>query len=79
MASGCEWLPLVHPEEREQAVEFLRKVTDSPGQRSMVLRMVTRSGDFYFIDCKANPVQEPSGRAMLVVLICNDLSRLLDS
>lgn len=79
VAQGLAWLPLVHPEEREQAAEFLKAVSSRPGPRSMVLRMVTTDGRFYFIDCKANPVFDQAGKALLVVLICNDLSRLLDA
>lgn len=45
----------------------------------MVLRMLSARGVIYLIDCKANPVLDEAGSAKTIVLICNDLSKLLDS
>ena len=79
VASGVDWLRLVHPEEQRQAREFLRSIVVSASPRSMPLRLVSDNGNWYLIDCKANPVLDESGRTRLIVMICKDLSRLLES
>lgn len=76
---GAEWLRLVHPEEQVQARQFLDTVVSSGSSANMPLRMVTSGGAWYLIDCKANPVLDQSGKTGMIVLICKDLSRLLES
>ena len=76
---GAQWLRLVHPDEQRQARDFLQSIVASAAPGSMPLRLVSADGIWYLIDCKANPVLDESGRTRLVVMICKDLSRLLDS
>jgi len=76
---GAEWLRLVHPDEQRQARDFLHSIAASASPGSMPLRLVSANGIWYLIDCKANPVLDESGRTRLIVMICKDLSRLLDS
>ena len=73
------WLALVQPEDQQQAKDLLQAVVATGQPRSMVLRMVSARGVLYLIDCKANPVLDEAGATKTVVLICNDLSKLLDS
>ncbi len=77
--AGTQWLALVQPEDQQQAGALLQEVVTTGQPKSMVLRMVSARGVLYLIDCKANPVLDETGATKTVVLICNDISRLLDS
>lgn len=79
VSTGADWLRLVHAEERSQAGDFLLSVLTTGTSRSMPLRMVSATGTWYLIECKANPVLSEAGKAVMIVLICKDLSRLLNS
>ena len=79
VSPGAYWVELVHAEEQGQARDFLLSVATTGAARGMPLRMVSPGGTWYLIECKANPVLSQAGKVVMIVLICKDLSRLLNS
>ena len=72
-APGKPWLELVHPEDRDQARQFLDLFVYADTRERAPLRMLTASGACPVMECQRNTVWDDSRNVQMVVLILRDV------
>lgn len=72
-AEGADWLQLVHPEDRKQALAFLDLLSASPHSERVQLRVMPVASFAQLVECEGNPVHGDDGKLQMIVLLCRDL------
>lgn len=70
---GKPWLELVHPEDRDQARQFLDLSPYADTRERAPLRMLTASGACPVMECQRNTVWDDTQKVQMVVLILRDV------
>jgi PAS domain S-box-containing protein len=74
-APGRDWLELVHPDDRPDAIQYLGRITAAPtdAREGVNLRMRTRNGAWRAMECRGNTVWDERGYLQMLVLILRDI------
>jgi PAS domain S-box-containing protein len=72
-APGKPWVALVHPEDRDQARQFLDLSAYADIRERAPLRMLTASGAYPVMECQRNTVWDGARKVQMVVLILRDV------
>ena len=67
------WLELVHPEDRDQARQFLDLFATAGTRERVHLRLLTASGASPVMECQGNTVWDDTRNVQMVVLILRDV------
>lgn len=70
---GKSWLELVHPEDRDQARQFLDLFATASTRERAHLRMLTAGGASPVMECQGNTVWDETQNVQMVVLILRDV------
>jgi PAS domain S-box-containing protein len=68
-------LALVHPEDRAQVLETLATVLGQGVQQHVEYRLRHRNGAWLHFESKANPILQPAGRPVQVLIVARDVTR----
>jgi PAS domain-containing protein len=72
-AEGADWLGLVHPADRGQALAFLDLLGISMHGERAQLRITPAGAPPQLVECEGNPVRGENGELQMIVLLCRDL------
>ena len=67
--TGSIWLELVHPDDRDRAMEFLDKLATSQTHQRTRLRMIPSEGSLRLVECHGNPVIDHHGNVTAIVVV----------
>jgi len=68
-------LALVHPEDRPQVLQALAAVFGQGVQQNVEYRLRHKNEDWLHFEAKANPIFQPTGRAVQALIVARDVTR----